>query len=49
MFDMGAVTMQLPLEDKMQYEQGDHGMSFGYVTEPLSRYVPFYIGIGTKP
>ncbi|KII87176.1 hypothetical protein PLICRDRAFT_30612 [Plicaturopsis crispa FD-325 SS-3] len=30
MFDMGAETMQLPLEEKMKHEQGDDGMSFGY-------------------
>ncbi|EMD41147.1 hypothetical protein CERSUDRAFT_80784 [Gelatoporia subvermispora B] len=30
MFDMGAETMRLPLDEKMKYEQGDEGMSFGY-------------------
>ncbi|KAH9887649.1 Clavaminate synthase-like protein [Cubamyces lactineus] len=30
MFEMGAETMKLPLEEKMKYEQGDEGMSFGY-------------------
>ncbi|GJE97255.1 clavaminate synthase-like protein [Phanerochaete sordida] len=30
MFEMGAETMRLPLEEKMKYEQGDDGMSFGY-------------------
>ncbi|KAI0640625.1 Clavaminate synthase-like protein [Trametes meyenii] len=30
MFDMGRDTLALPLEEKMQYEQGDHGFSFGY-------------------
>ncbi|KAF5391869.1 hypothetical protein D9757_001846 [Collybiopsis confluens] len=30
MFDMGAETMELPLEEKMKYEQGDDGSSFGY-------------------
>ncbi|KAJ7116875.1 Clavaminate synthase-like protein [Mycena epipterygia] len=30
MFDMAAETMALPLEEKMKYEQGDDGMSFGY-------------------
>ena len=29
MFDMGAETMNLPLEEKMKFEQGDSGMSFG--------------------
>ncbi|KZV62550.1 Clavaminate synthase-like protein [Peniophora sp. CONT] len=30
MFDMGAETMRLPLEEKMKFEQGDEGVSFGY-------------------
>lgn len=30
MFEMGAETMRLPMEEKMKYEQGDDGMSFGY-------------------
>ena len=30
MFDMGAEVMALPLEEKMKYEQGDDGYSFGY-------------------
>ncbi|KAI0701058.1 hypothetical protein BC835DRAFT_1265438 [Cytidiella melzeri] len=30
MFEMGAETMDLPLEEKMKYEQGDEGKSFGY-------------------
>ena len=29
MFEMGAETMNLPLEEKMQFEQGDGGSSFG--------------------
>lgn len=29
MFEMGAETMKLPLEEKMKYEQGDDGVSFG--------------------
>ena len=37
MFDMGAETLDLPLEEKMKYEQGDSGYSFGYVAlhDPL--------------
>ena len=31
MFEMGAETMALPLEEKMKFEQGDGGSSFGYV------------------
>lgn len=27
---MGAETMSLPLSEKMEFEQGDEGMSFGY-------------------
>ncbi|KAG6380554.1 hypothetical protein JVT61DRAFT_4913 [Boletus reticuloceps] len=30
MFDMGAETMALPLEEKMKFEQGDDGRSCGY-------------------
>ncbi|OCH93705.1 Clavaminate synthase-like protein [Obba rivulosa] len=30
MFDMGAETMRLPLEEKMKFEQGDEGVYFGY-------------------
>lgn len=29
MFDMGAETLDLPLEEKMKFEQGDSGYSFG--------------------
>jgi hypothetical protein len=29
MFEMGTETMKLPLHEKMKYEQGDDGMSFG--------------------
>ncbi|TCD64599.1 hypothetical protein EIP91_003864 [Steccherinum ochraceum] len=30
MFEMGAETMALPLDEKMRFEQGDDGMSHGY-------------------
>ena len=30
MFAMGAETMSLPLSEKMAFEQGDEGISFGY-------------------
>ncbi|KAJ7626860.1 Clavaminate synthase-like protein [Roridomyces roridus] len=30
MFDFGAETVALPLEEKLAYEQGDQGDSFGY-------------------
>jgi len=30
MFDMGEETMKLPMEEKMKFEQGDDGRSFGY-------------------
>ncbi|KAF9065858.1 hypothetical protein BDP27DRAFT_1393527 [Rhodocollybia butyracea] len=30
MFEMGAETMALSMEEKMKYEQGDGGSSFGY-------------------
>ena len=29
MFEMGRETMALPLEEKMGFEQGDGGFSFG--------------------
>jgi hypothetical protein len=29
MFDMGAETLDLPMEEKMKYERGDNGFSFG--------------------
>ena len=43
MFEMGAETMRLPLDEKMKYEQGDAGMSFGCVPHlfvPVSVDVP---------
>ena len=30
MFGMGAETMALPMKEKMAFEQGDSGRSFGY-------------------
>ncbi|KAG2128240.1 hypothetical protein DEU56DRAFT_872694 [Suillus clintonianus] len=30
MFDMGAEAMALPLEERLKFEQGDTGQSFGY-------------------
>lgn len=38
MFEMGAETMDLPLEEKMKYEQGDAGSSFGYVYHDIARF-----------
>ena len=29
MFDMGAEVMDLPLEEKMEFEEGDGEMAFG--------------------
>ena len=29
MFETGAETMRLPMEEKMRFEQGDDGLSFG--------------------
>jgi len=29
MFELGAETMALPIEEKMKFEQGDDGVSFG--------------------
>jgi hypothetical protein len=31
MFEMAAHTMALPFEEKMKFEQGDEGSSFGYI------------------
>jgi hypothetical protein len=31
MFEMGAETMALPLDELMKFEQGDEGQSFGFV------------------
>ncbi|KAK7452195.1 hypothetical protein VKT23_012298 [Stygiomarasmius scandens] len=36
MFDMGAETMALPMEEKMKFEQGDGGISFGYKAKGAS-------------
>jgi hypothetical protein len=42
MFNMGAETMKLPMEEKLQFEQGDAGNSFGFVSmQPIfSAHVP---------
>ena len=29
MFEMGRETIALPLEEKLKFEQGDQGISFG--------------------
>lgn len=34
MFEMGSDFMALPIEEKMRFEQGDEGMSFGQVRHP---------------
>jgi hypothetical protein len=31
MFELGDETMRLPMEEKMKFEQGDGGRSFGYM------------------
>lgn len=33
MFDVGAETLALPLEERMKFEQGDSGQSFGSVID----------------
>ena len=40
MFEMGNETMALPLEEKMKFEQGDGGMSFGCVAAAPSSVAP---------
>ena len=36
MFEMGEETMNLPIEEKMKFEQGDNGVSFGYISSLMS-------------
>ena len=38
MFEMGRDTMALPLEEKLKFEQGDQGVSFGCVI--FHRFTP---------
>jgi hypothetical protein len=33
MFDVGVETLALPLEERMKFEQGDNGQSFGSVID----------------
>lgn len=33
MFDVGAETLALPLEERLKFEQGDNGQSFGSVID----------------
>ncbi|OBZ78816.1 hypothetical protein A0H81_01371 [Grifola frondosa] len=40
MFDIGAETLDLPLSEKMKYEQGDNGDSFGYKARVTHRTYP---------
>jgi hypothetical protein len=40
MFAMGDETMKLPMEEKMEFEQGDDGRSFGYVLPLLTIQYP---------
>ena len=37
MFDTGAETMALPIEEKLRFEQGDERRSFGHVSAILTR------------
>lgn len=43
MFDMGAETLDLPLSEKMKYEQGDNGDSFGCVYLILCFCISIYL------
>ncbi|EMD38839.1 hypothetical protein CERSUDRAFT_92873 [Gelatoporia subvermispora B] len=36
MFEFGMETMSLPLDEKMKFEQGDSGLSFGYKAAGMS-------------
>lgn len=35
MFDAGEEAMAIPTEEKMKFEQGDDGFSFGFVQLPF--------------
>ena len=52
-FDMGAKTMALPLKEKLKFEQGNDGMSFGFVfnipSPPKLNINPELFTIDTKP
>jgi pyrroline-5-carboxylate reductase len=45
MFEMGAETMDLPLEEKMKFEQGDAGSSFGYVRYVIASFTNHLIPV----
>ena len=42
MFAMGAETMALPMEEKMLFEQGDEGCSFGFVNFWVNDIVAYF-------
>ena len=46
MCEMGAETMRLSLEEKMKYEQGDAGMSFGSVFTTFPPLLSASCGVG---
>lgn len=35
LFDLGKRFMDLPLDEKLAYEEGDDGMQFGYVSRSV--------------
>lgn len=39
MFEMGAETMALPLDEKMKFYQGNDGLSFGFASWHLSSFL----------
>ena len=45
MFNMGLETMNLPMEEKMKFEQGDSGQSFGSVTftDPENQIISLFL------
>lgn len=50
MFDVCAEVLDLPLEEKMKFEQGDNGDSFGSVTlSYLHKYIYSATNTDTKP
>ena len=54
MFELGRETIALPLEEKLKFEQGDQGLSFGWVpvnyvySLKASRLYSLLLSEGTK-
>jgi hypothetical protein len=53
MFTMGAEMMALPMDEKMKFEQGDDGMTFGFILlicikTPLTFSISLWDPCGSK-